>query len=208
MWAVEGSNLRPPACRATARMVSETRPKLTPTPSPVCTTACTSEAENENADALEVPPPGTPSQAPDADQGNEGKGIDQGDSLAKLAAALLTLSPADRVLIGHDACRAQGRGTVVRAADESRECTVSTLGHQKLAPTPDTFALSPVGPPRRGRAIPWRQRPPVRWFGSSGYAVRRSQSRRGTSPAQPAKQRQLSQIRSAGSVGGPRLLPT
>jgi hypothetical protein len=31
-----------------------------------------------------------------SDQGAEGEGIDQGDALAKLAATLLTLSPADR----------------------------------------------------------------------------------------------------------------
>ena len=58
---------------------------LTPTPSAACTSACTSEAENANADALDA---------------------DQGDTLATLAAALLTLSPADRerlaaMLTGH-----------------------------------------------------------------------------------------------------------
>jgi len=65
---------------------------LAPTPSPVCTGVCTSEAENANARV--------PSGYLDADQGSEGEGIDQGGapsgSLAKLAAALLTLSPADR----------------------------------------------------------------------------------------------------------------
>ena len=75
-------------------VVSVDTKALTPTPSAACTAACTSEAENANAD--------------DADQGDEGEGIDQGgtargsstadqaDPLAKLAAALLTLSPADR----------------------------------------------------------------------------------------------------------------
>ena len=57
--------------------------RLTPTPSPVCTRVCTSEPENDNA--------GT------ADGGrDEGEGTDQGDRLDKLAAALLTLSQADR----------------------------------------------------------------------------------------------------------------
>jgi hypothetical protein len=51
---------------------------------PVCTRVCTSEGENANADTLE------------ADQGNKGEGIDQGDPLAKLAAAITGLSPMDR----------------------------------------------------------------------------------------------------------------
>ncbi len=63
---------------------------LTPTPSAVCTRVCTSEAENANADA------GRDAQAGAADQGNKGEGIDQGDPLAKLAADLAKLSPADR----------------------------------------------------------------------------------------------------------------
>jgi hypothetical protein len=59
---------------------------FTPTPSPVCTRVCTSNPENDNAGALDA------------------------DPLAKLAAALLTLSPADRerlavMLTGH-----QGEG--------------------------------------------------------------------------------------------------
>jgi hypothetical protein len=64
---------------------------LTPTPSAACTCACTSEPENANA--------GTP----DADQQDrpaggqeQGEGTDQGDPLAKLAAALLDLTPVDR----------------------------------------------------------------------------------------------------------------
>jgi hypothetical protein len=84
--------------------------ELTATPSDACTTACTSEAENANAGTL------------DADQGDEGEGIDQGgtaggsstadqgDPLAVLAAAVANLSPADRerlaaMLTGH-----QGKG--------------------------------------------------------------------------------------------------
>jgi hypothetical protein len=60
---------------------------LTSTPFDACISACTSKAENANADALE------------AGHQSEGEGTaaaDQGDTLAKLAAALLTLSPADR----------------------------------------------------------------------------------------------------------------
>ena len=66
---------------------------LTPTPFRVCTRVCTSEPENANADTL------------DADQ-CKGEENDEGDPLGKLAAVLLTLSPADRtklavMLIGH-----------------------------------------------------------------------------------------------------------
>ncbi len=76
-------------------------------PSPVCTRVCTSEPENAND--------GTP-EAGDQDQGEgaaagtldvdpqdrpaggreRGEGTDRGDPLAKLAAALLDLTPADR----------------------------------------------------------------------------------------------------------------
>ncbi|MGA7702563.1 MAG: hypothetical protein WCB27_23440 [Thermoguttaceae bacterium] len=55
---------------------------LTPTPFPVCTRVCTSEPENAND--LE------------AGHRDEGEGIDQGDPLAVLAAAVANLSPADR----------------------------------------------------------------------------------------------------------------
>ncbi len=65
-------------------MQDATPQDVTPTPSDVCTRVCTSEPENVNA--------GTP----DAHQGDESEGIDRGDPLDKLAAALLTLSPADR----------------------------------------------------------------------------------------------------------------
>jgi hypothetical protein len=65
-------------------VTSLTGKELTSTRSAACTSACTSEAENVNA--------GTP----DAHQGDESEGIDQGEPLAKLAAALLTLSSADR----------------------------------------------------------------------------------------------------------------
>ncbi|MGA2617834.1 MAG: hypothetical protein ABSF26_09500 [Thermoguttaceae bacterium] len=97
---------------------------LTPTPSPVCTRVCTSEPENDNAGTLNATSPASPPQAPapDADQGDEGEGIDQGgaargsstadqgDPLVKLAAALANLSPADRarlaaMLTGHQGVR-------------------------------------------------------------------------------------------------------
>ncbi|MFZ1934856.1 MAG: hypothetical protein WCB27_01865 [Thermoguttaceae bacterium] len=77
-------------------VVTDSSKTLTPTPSPVCTRVCTSEPENANADAHNTTSLGTSPQAPDASQGNGSEGIDQGDPLAKLAAALLTLSPADR----------------------------------------------------------------------------------------------------------------
>lgn len=57
---------------------------LTSTPSAACTAACTSKDENAN------------SGTPNANRGTEGEGRGQGDSLAKLAASLLALSPADR----------------------------------------------------------------------------------------------------------------
>ncbi len=95
--------------------------EVTLTPSAVCTRVCTSEGENANADALNAASLGIPPQAADtrnADQGNEGEGIDQGgtaggsstadqgDPLARLATELGKLSPADRerlaaMLTGH-----------------------------------------------------------------------------------------------------------
>ena len=74
---------------------------LTPTPFPVCTRVCTSEPENANADALEAASLGTSPQAADADQGNEGEGIDQGDPLAAIVAAIANLSPADRARLAY-----------------------------------------------------------------------------------------------------------
>ena len=74
-------------------VASENPQGLTPTLPAACTAASTSEPENDNA--------GT------ADGGrDEGEGTDQGDRLDKLAAALLTLSPAERerlaaMLTGH-----------------------------------------------------------------------------------------------------------
>ncbi len=60
---------------------------LTPTPAPVCTRVCTSNPENDNADA---DPAGHQGQG----EGATAKPADA--SLESLADALLTLSPADR----------------------------------------------------------------------------------------------------------------
>ncbi len=60
---------------------------LAPTPSAACTCACTSEGENANADAADIGK---------REQGEGTAAADQGDPLAKLAAALLTLSPVDQ----------------------------------------------------------------------------------------------------------------
>jgi hypothetical protein len=63
---------------------------VTSTPSAACTAACTSEAEKTNAGTLDAHP-----AAGDQNQGERTE-QDQGDPLAKLAAALLALSPAER----------------------------------------------------------------------------------------------------------------
>ena len=83
------SNRRHPRCKrgaTTSEVVGKSA--LTQTPSPVCTRVCTSEPENAHA--------GTPDADRSAGDPQQGEGIDQGDPLAKLAAALLALSPADR----------------------------------------------------------------------------------------------------------------
>ena len=74
MWAAQDSNLRLPPCECVSTTTEPPAPQaLTPTPSAACTSACTSEAKNANADAT-----------------------DQGDPLAKLAATLAGLSQAER----------------------------------------------------------------------------------------------------------------
>ena len=78
---------------------------LAATPFAVCTRVCTSEGENVNAGRSD----GGPGEGEGIDQGGAARGssaADQGDPLAKLVAALLTLSPADRarlagMLAGH-----------------------------------------------------------------------------------------------------------
>jgi hypothetical protein len=89
---------------------------FTPTPSPVCTRVCTSKPENDNADTYYATLAGTPSQAAGtvaADGGrNESEGADEGDRLDKLAAVLLTLSPAERERLAAMLTAHQGtRGT-------------------------------------------------------------------------------------------------
>ena len=69
------------------RDASEDSKGLTPTTSAACTRACTSEAENTNA--------GTPNEG-QTDKGEGTAGKAAAGSLESLAAALLTLSPADR----------------------------------------------------------------------------------------------------------------
>jgi len=70
------------------------KPTIKATPPAACTAACTSEARNANAGAL------------DTAQGCKGEGTDQADPLAALAAAIAALSPAERerlaaMLAGH-----------------------------------------------------------------------------------------------------------
>jgi hypothetical protein len=89
---------------------------FTPTLPAACTAACTSEAETDNADTYYATLAGTPSQAAAAvaaDGGrNEGEGTDEGGRLDKLAAALLTLSPAERERLAAMLTAHQGtRGT-------------------------------------------------------------------------------------------------
>jgi hypothetical protein len=79
---------------------SENSKALTSTPSAVCTRVCTSEAKNANADAT-----GTGER----DQGEGTAAVDQGDPLAKLAAAVLSLSPADRERLATMLTGAKGR---------------------------------------------------------------------------------------------------
>jgi hypothetical protein len=95
---------------------------LTASRSPVCTRVCTSEGENANAGRADGGP-GDGGQRADTDQAGRGEGIDhgeagpgssttdQGDPLAKLAAALVALSPDDRAAIV----------AMVRAADQGGE---------------------------------------------------------------------------------------
>ena len=87
-WAMTDSNRRLPRCKREGTPSEDATPQaLTATPSAAWTAAWTSKPENANA------------VAPDAHQGNEGEGTDQGlavDHLESLAAALLTLSPGDR----------------------------------------------------------------------------------------------------------------
>jgi hypothetical protein len=118
------SNSRPSRCKRDGTATYSTTPQdLTATPSPVCTRVCTSEPENANAgtpeaghqDQGEGVAVGTldadQESRPAGDQG-QGEGTDQGDPLAKLAAALLDLSPADRARLAAMLTTHQGnRGT-------------------------------------------------------------------------------------------------
>ncbi|MGO8691866.1 MAG: hypothetical protein ACLQLG_19765 [Thermoguttaceae bacterium] len=95
---------------------------LTATTSPVCTRVCTSNLENANADALDADQ-GSIGERLDADQGTEDEAADA-DPLAKLAAAVLSLSPADRerlaaMLTGHQG-EAEGKADLPPALGSSR----------------------------------------------------------------------------------------
>jgi len=89
---VGASGLEPPTPSLSSKGTSdasEAGKELASTPPAVCTSVCTSQAENANAGTT------------DAHQGTEGEGTasaaaSPGAGLAELAAALLTLSPADR----------------------------------------------------------------------------------------------------------------
>jgi len=91
---VGASGLEPPTPSLSSNRTNDASVSgkaLTPPSSPVCTSVCTTEGENANA-------------------GKRGEATDQTDSLARLAAALLTLSPADRerlaaMLIGNAGSR-------------------------------------------------------------------------------------------------------
>ena len=87
-----GSNPRRPAWEAITAPTQVLPSKaLTPTLSDACTAACTSEAENANADPSNAGH--GEADASDHDQGNKAGGgagdrADQGDMLASLAAAI------------------------------------------------------------------------------------------------------------------------
>ena len=107
---------------------------FTPMLPAACTADCTSEAETANAGILEAPSldasPQAAATVPDANQGardrQQGEGIGQGgtdrgssttetsvgspDPMANLAAALLTLSPADRERLAAMLAGQQGEG--------------------------------------------------------------------------------------------------
>ncbi len=100
-YSVETSGLEPPTPSLQSYGhpdASEAGKGLTPTPPAACSAACTSKPENSNA----CPPEagnqeqgfGTATGTFDADP--ETPAGDQGDPLAKLAAALMDLTPADR----------------------------------------------------------------------------------------------------------------
>ena len=119
-WAMRDSNPRPSRCKRDGTTSQDLTPQdLTSTPSAACTAACTSKPENANAGTpeaghqdqgegtaaatLDADPQGRPTedqgQSEGTDQGGTARrssAADQGDPLAKLAAALLDLTPADR----------------------------------------------------------------------------------------------------------------
>jgi hypothetical protein len=95
------SDPRLPRCK---RVDTITEPlaelELTATPSAACTSACTGEGDKANVGVLEATLMETPPQVADANRRNAAKGLGASpgteDTLATLAAVLLTLSLADR----------------------------------------------------------------------------------------------------------------
>ena len=86
------SNPRPSRCKRDGTPSQDaTRQDVTSTPSAACTAACNGNAKNSNADALEA---GHQDQGEGTDAGT--LDAHQGDPLAKLAAAIAGLTPADR----------------------------------------------------------------------------------------------------------------
>jgi hypothetical protein len=84
---------------STASVTSEDTKALAPSDPAACTAACTSEPKNANADALEDDSPGAAPQAagePNVNGSDAGETVDEGNALATLAAALLSLTPTDR----------------------------------------------------------------------------------------------------------------
>jgi hypothetical protein len=123
LYGVGGRGLEPPTPSLSSNGThdaSGNRQALTPTPFPVCTSVCTSEPENANADALEAASLGTPPQAADVlDTGHQSEGegtaaIDQSDPLTRLAAELGKLSQADRQRLAAMLAGQQGEGTAPR----------------------------------------------------------------------------------------------
>jgi hypothetical protein len=71
-----------------------------PTPPAACTNACTSEAENANADTFNPASHGTPLQDASVPDTDKREGMEKlsglSDVLARFVVTLLTLSPSDR----------------------------------------------------------------------------------------------------------------
>jgi hypothetical protein len=128
LYEVGDSGLEPPTPSLSSNGThgaSEAPQGLAPTHSPVCTRVCTSEGKLDNAATLDAILSGLslqPADALNADQGHEsegaGRGSSVGDPLAKLAAALLALSPADRARLAAMLSGQQGERLVEADHDD------------------------------------------------------------------------------------------